>query len=693
MAGGNGKLSKNNSRRGGSGRTLFVDGGFLYNGQKNPSLPRSPRGKISRENGKSASKSRKSDKQRTSASRDGARKPTGNAFGYEYPVLDVQELLRSESGVDGNTRSHPIVLLDSIETQVAAHVDETPCVKPFNGDTTYEYGSSFVLGGSCHRGLGFNDELEKTQNGIWASSAGVKEREGFEFNSSSAEKERKQASEKNLGFLPMGDMRLYKEDMSDEDEERYAFQENGRDSVYEGSSSSSNPSDTDGSSESDDLGEILSDTGFDEEVAEDYLERVGRNYEFLNSKWLVDQALGVSDIDSSFRSNSDESSEMLEGRALQNASQEYGMKKPRSKVFPSSPTAVNDGSLVLDDILLVKEPKAVSGKKKQAIWLPRSWLSEGQKNRNFRNGPGAKKKHRKETISLKRRARMMHRGVDLEQINSKLEQMVLNEVDVLSFQPMNSHDCSRVQRLASIYHLQSGCQGSGKKRFVTVTRTGHTCLPSSADKPCLEKLSGLNPPGSDQSVPRKSSKNSANHRCNSKSGGRKHSGKQSPMYANQPVLFVSSGIMHADVQEDMRTPDSNKNCSTDPENRVISSSSKLGAFEMHTKGFGSKMMAKMGFVEGGGLGRDGQGMVEPLEAIKWPKSLGLGVKFSKAIGTARSQPERIGAFEKHTKGSGSRMMERMGFVEGMGLGRDSQGIVTPLVAVRLPKSRGLGANA
>ncbi|KAK4781322.1 hypothetical protein SAY87_017428 [Trapa incisa] len=52
----------------------------------------------------------------------------------------------------------------------------------------------------------------------------------------------------------------------------------------------------------------------------------------------------------------------------------------------------------------------------------------------------------------------------------------------------------------------------------------------------------------------------------------------------------------------------------------------------------------------------------------------------------------MGLFERHTRGFGSKMMANMGFVEGMGLGRDSQGMLNPLVAVRLPKSRGLGAS-
>ncbi|KAK8683021.1 hypothetical protein V6N13_039096 [Hibiscus sabdariffa] len=41
---------------------------------------------------------------------------------------------------------------------------------------------------------------------------------------------------------------------------------------------------------------------------------------------------------------------------------------------------------------------------------------------------------------------------------------------------------------------------------------------------------------------------------------------------------------------------------------------------------------------------------------------------------------------------GLKMMAEMGFVQGMGLGKDSQGITNPLVATRLPKSQRLGAN-
>jgi G patch domain-containing protein 2 len=194
---------------------------------------------------------------------------------------------------------------------------------------------------------------------------------------------------------------------------------------------------------------------------------------------------------------------------------------------------------------------------------------------------------------------------------------------------------------------------------------------------------------------------------NNKSSGRKNnSGKQKvtkTSFAEKPVAFVSSGTMLGDSitkKVVMETIVDSK------ETTIVVE--KVGAFEMHTTGFGSKMMAKMGFIEGRGLGKDGQGMVRPIEPVQRPKSLGLGVEFEsgEVSGTKEAQPspkvvrsclkshhsKRIGGFEKHTKGFGSKMMEKMGFVPGSGLGKDGQGIVDPLMAVRRPKSLGLGAR-
>jgi hypothetical protein len=50
----------------------------------------------------------------------------------------------------------------------------------------------------------------------------------------------------------------------------------------------------------------------------------------------------------------------------------------------------------------------------------------------------------------------------------------------------------------------------------------------------------------------------------------------------------------------------------------------FGAFEKHTRGVGLKLLTKMGYEEGKGLGCKGQGIVNPIEVVERPRYLGLG---------------------------------------------------------------------
>ncbi|XVE63588.1 hypothetical protein DITRI_Ditri07aG0031800 [Diplodiscus trichospermus] len=713
--------------------SLFVEGGLLSDWQLES------RGR--NRNGNSNS-GLNSDRAKASASKNGSSMKSGRtAIGYEYPSLDLHDpepAVQVHSSNNKMDELHPIVLVDSKDTQIIAYMDQTTPPKPSNVNYTYEYSSGFVLGDSSHRGLGFDDESEATPSGMDLSTKQMEEKEGACSDLSSSEKEMDAdhshsnnskvddevaeelfpdalSPKKNSGYLSIGGVKLYTQDMSDvETEEDYdgeslddesTTDKEGQDGLY-------------GS----DASEILSDddSDIDEEVAEDYLEGIGGEVSVLDTKWLVGQAL---DDDSSSSSSFGATLEKLGGIALQDASTEYGMQKCQSRKKYSG-GAKDAWSPALDDLMLVKDPRTVSGRKKHVARFPSSWPLQEQKSKRSRKFPGEKKKHRKEMIAMKRRERMLRRGVDLEQINSKLEQIVLDGVDMFAFQPMHHRDCSQVRRLAAIYRLSSGCQGSGKKRFVTVTRTQYTSLPSPSDKLRLEKLIGAGDEDADFAVnegfntkaldagrtrAEKVAKGSGLKKANSNE--KKRSGKKGS-YADQPVSFISSGLLLSETVE-VRTMDSEGTTETSEPKGTVSSAS-FGAFEVHTKGFGSKMMAKMGFVEGGGLGKDGQGMAQPIEVIQRPKSLGLGVNFSntssdserahhktsgasanrtKGFGeSSRGQPKSFGAFEKHTKGFGSKIMAKMGFVEGMGLGKDSQGIVNPLVTTRLPKSRGLGAN-
>ena len=55
------------------------------------------------------------------------------------------------------------------------------------------------------------------------------------------------------------------------------------------------------------------------------------------------------------------------------------------------------------------------------------------------------------------------------------------------------------------------------------------------------------------------------------------------------------------------------------------SNEALGKWEQHTKGMGSKLMAKMGYIMGTGLGKRADGRVEPVEATVLPAGKSLGI--------------------------------------------------------------------
>ncbi|CAH8391389.1 unnamed protein product [Eruca vesicaria subsp. sativa] len=719
--------SSSGGRRGGrrSNNTLFVEGGALADFPKDPSFSTPSRGR---------SKPRSSDrgKASSSASTSGLRRCS---YAYQYP---------GDQQMVGVGSSNQLLLGKKTEertTQIVAYMDDqTPSCSSkevVKVNYEYEYEPSFVLGGDgddSHKGLGFCDDDcdDDAPSGSLSVSKVVGEAPASEDE---AMPDVVKPSKRNSGFISIGGMKLYTEDISDE-EESDGEEEEG--SV--GSSEEEEESEESSESESsEDM--FLSDTEIDDAVAKDYLEGIGGSENMLDAHWLAEKSLDQLDLsDISGSDSSPKKKGKLTGLALQKASMEYGKKK-----FTRSGSSVHGKAahpMTMDDLMFVKDPRSLSGrknKKKQASkFLPQSWPSGSQKSKHSRNFPGEKKKHRKEYIALKRRERMLQRGVDLADINIQLERFVLDKVDMHCFQRMHNRDCSQVRRLADVYRLSSSCTGSGKKSFVTVTRTYQTCMPSASDKVRIEKLIGAGDEEEDFAVgggvkvksgglERKKGKDSAKKRPTREERERNKSSGKKSSYAEQPVSFVSSGVIDSEIAVAKTSSDVNDAKQVGEATPEASSGADIGAFEIHTRGFGSKMMAKMGFIEGGGLGKEGKGIAQPIEAIQRPKSLGLGLDFSidtdeaspssknnnakrnrssssgkqgKRVshdigggsGSARIRDKRLGAFEQHTTGFGSRMMARMGFVDGSGLGRESQGIVNPLVAVRRPRARGLGAE-
>ncbi|KAJ0089996.1 hypothetical protein Patl1_14820 [Pistacia atlantica] len=163
----------------------------------------------------------------------------------------------------------------------------------------------------------------------------------------------------NSRFMSIGGMKLYTQDMSDGDSD----DENDGDSCDDECSESYSDSDSD----------------IDEEIAEYYLEGIGGSDNVLDSKWLVKQDFNGLEDGSSSSSSFDNTLQKLGGIALQDASREYGVKKPlpmsKKKKFVAARGAY---SSAFDDLMLVIS-RTVSAKNKHAPCLPQSWPREAKK--------------------------------------------------------------------------------------------------------------------------------------------------------------------------------------------------------------------------------------------------------------------------------------------------------------------------
>ncbi|XP_042490881.1 septin and tuftelin-interacting protein 1 homolog 1 [Macadamia integrifolia] len=172
----------------------------------------------------------------------------------------------------------------------------------------------------------------------------------------------------------------------------------------------------------------------------------------------------------------------------------------------------------------------------------------------------------------------------------------------------------------------------------------------------------------------------------------------------KPVNFVSTGTVMPDQEIDKNAKEE-KNGEMELEVEEEDGRSGLGLGANNSGlglGFNSSSARKDTQEEngGGGGGDDDDGDFLPTAfgriikegAQRREREREKSKLASKSQGGKREpQAGDVGVFEKHTKGIGLRLLEKMGY-KGGGLGKNEQGIVAPIEAKLRPKNMGMGFN-
>ncbi|BDA42299.1 probable zinc finger CCCH-type with G patch domain-containing protein at C-terminar half [Coccomyxa sp. Obi] len=159
--------------------------------------------------------------------------------------------------------------------------------------------------------------------------------------------------------------------------------------------------------------------------------------------------------------------------------------------------------------------------------------------------PGEKQRLKRAKIDAKRAARAAAKGFDAAAIVAQLEAFVLAEGDMKAFPPMSPYANAFVQKAAGLFGLKSGQQGSGRKRFVIVAITKHTRLPEAAERERLAHMlaSNDNAAAALRPLTTKPCTSGKGNRAKRGQQGKKQGGTVMPVRYNQPVGFVSSGVV------------------------------------------------------------------------------------------------------------------------------------------------------
>lgn len=356
--------------------------------------------------------------------------------------------------------------------------------------------------------------------------------------------------------------------------------------------------------------------------------------------------------------------------------------------------------------------------------------------------PGEKARLRRQRIEEKRAQRALGRGFDLAWVNKQLSEFVEEAKDIHCFPPLPKHECRQIQKLASLYGCKSGAQGNGKRRSVVVTSTTRTEMPQGEKLIEIGRMLtahslhvGSMPDGimNETETGRWKGISSSGSRRVRKSD--KKSLKQPSSKVNrppQPIAFVSrgfhdeSGVLNQEKSLEISGNSLNSNEVKDQlaeeaegdgstqvvrlppssfeRRREISEEATVLTPEMHPGRLLGLNMAlsqeanvyqELEDWQKGTEGRlSSRRRANRKSSQKHNKETLLESGSNEGGSSYRcaSLGQEFGGFERHTKGVGSRILEKWGFAgQGAGLGREGLGIAEPIMVTRREKGLGLGA--
>ncbi|KAG0333884.1 hypothetical protein BG000_008801 [Podila horticola] len=217
--------------------------------------------------------------------------------------------------------------------------------------------------------------------------------------------------------------------------------------------------------------------------------------------------------------------------------------------------------------------------------------SDEEFKRGGANSPGSKKKKNKSNFNK-------HNQVDgdfqsLLDINRSIEYFVKDRTtDTLQLQPMPKALRRRVHLLCNHYNLKSQSIGSGKRRFPVLIKTERTKMPVNPAN--VNKLLSQG----DNELARLSAQFQGSRKGNGSNGGGNGNGygggKKGKGRGGFNAAIVHGAVVGAE------------------------------ASEISVENLGHRMLSKMGWAPGVGLGASGEGITQPIEAIMRSNRRGLG---------------------------------------------------------------------